>query len=145
MRTRLWGMALTGEAAKAASVESLDAFKLDDGGNARLRYSIQQLVAASRTDSDELIQFLHASTRSAIESSREVQEAVRRYQTDVIYPDSNLAKRLKTVAQLIDAGLKTRVYYLDLDGFDTHSNQAAAHAGLPRPAWSGRRIAMPER
>lgn len=123
-------LALTGDAAKAASVESLDAFKLDDGGDARLRQSIQQLVAAPRNDSDELIQFLHASTQSAIESSREVQEAVRRYQTDIKYPESNLAKRLKTVAQLIDAGLKTRVYYLDLDGFDTHSNQAAAHAGL---------------
>jgi uncharacterized protein (DUF1501 family) len=123
-------LALMGDAAKAASVESLDAFKLDDGGDARLRQSIQQLVAANRTDPDELIQFLHASTQSAIESSREVQEAVRRYQTDVKYPESNLAKRLKTVAQLIDAGLRTRVYYLDLDGFDTHANQAAAHAGL---------------
>src|SRR5581483_10849154 len=44
--------------------------------------------------------------------------------------DSALARRLKTVAQLIDAGLGTRVYYLDLDGFDTHANQAAAHASL---------------
>jgi uncharacterized protein (DUF1501 family) len=37
---------------------------------------------------------------------------------------------LKRVAQLIDAGLSTRVYYVALDGFDTHSDQAAAHAGL---------------
>ena len=41
-----------------------------------------------------------------------------------------LATRLKTIAQLIDAGLKTRVYYVELDGFDTHSQQAAAHAAL---------------
>jgi uncharacterized protein (DUF1501 family) len=59
-----------------------------------------------------------------------VQEAVRSYKTDVKYPGSGLATRLKTVAQLIDAGLNTRVYYLDLDGFDTHANQEAAHAGL---------------
>jgi uncharacterized protein (DUF1501 family) len=31
---------------------------------------------------------------------------------------------------LIDAGLGTRVYYVTLDGFDTHSDQAAAHASL---------------
>ncbi len=31
---------------------------------------------------------------------------------------------------MIDAGLKTRVYYVELDGFDTHSQQAAAHAAL---------------
>ena len=54
----------------------------------------------------------------------------RDYQTPVTYPESALATRLKTVAQLIDAGLKTRVYYVELDGFDTHSQQAAAHAAL---------------
>jgi uncharacterized protein (DUF1501 family) len=123
-------LALTGDAALAISVQSLDAFKLDDGGNEQVRRAIQQGVAARRDDADDLGCFLHLSTQSAIESSRQVQEAVRRYQTGVKYPESNLARRLKTVAQLIDAGLKTRVYYLDLDGFDTHANQAAAHAGL---------------
>jgi uncharacterized protein (DUF1501 family) len=59
-----------------------------------------------------------------------VQESIVRYKTDVKYPETNLARRLKTVAQLIDAGLGTRVYYLDLDGFDTHANQAGAHAAL---------------
>ena len=63
-------------------------------------------------------------------SSRKVQESMTAYKTDVKYPETALAQRLKTVAQLIDAGLGTRVYYLDLDGFDTHANQAAAHAGL---------------
>ena len=48
----------------------------------------------------------------------------------VTYPESALAQRLKTIAQLIDAGLKTRVYYVELDGFDTHSQQPAAHAAL---------------
>lgn len=123
-------LALTGEAALATSVQSLDAFKLEDGGDDQLRRAIQQGVAAPRQDSDDLVGFLHLSTQSAIDSSRQVQDAVRRYQTGVKYPDSSLARRLKTVAQLIDAGLSTRVYYLDLDGFDTHSNQAAAHAGL---------------
>lgn len=123
-------LALTGDSAKAASVQSLDAFKLEDDGDARLRQSIQQLVAAERDRQDDLIQFLHASTQSAIDSSREIQDAVRSYQTDVKYPESNLGKRMKTVAQLIDAGLATRIYYLDLDGFDTHSSQATAHAGL---------------
>ena len=31
---------------------------------------------------------------------------------------------------MINAGLKTRIYYVTLDGFDTHSNQRDAHAGL---------------
>jgi uncharacterized protein (DUF1501 family) len=41
-----------------------------------------------------------------------------------------LAGKLKQIAQLIDAGLGTRIYYVSLDGFDTHSNQLAGHAAL---------------
>jgi uncharacterized protein (DUF1501 family) len=48
----------------------------------------------------------------------------------VEYPDSGLAQKLRIVAQLIGAGLATRVYYMELDGFDTHAQQRDAHAAL---------------
>jgi uncharacterized protein (DUF1501 family) len=123
-------LALVGDDIRAGSFQSIETFKLEDGGDARVRQAIAHAVEAPRPDGNDLIAFLHRGTTSAMESSRRVQEAVGRYQTDVQYPATNLAKRLQTVAQLIDAGLGTRVYYLDIDGFDTHSNQAAAHAGL---------------
>ena len=41
---------------------------------------------------------------------------------------------------LIDSGLHTRIYYVALDGFDTHSQQPDAHANLPRPEGVGRAI-----
>lgn len=40
------------------------------------------------------------------------------------YPDTNLASQLKIVARLIKGGLKTRIYMVNLGGFDTHSQQA---------------------
>lgn len=124
-------LALVGEHARVTSVQSLEGFKLDDGGDARLAKAIQSEVDAPRETSDnELVSFLHRGTQSALASSRKVQEAITHYQTDVKYPETALARRLKTVAQLINAGLGTRIYYLDLDGFDTHSNQAGAHASL---------------
>lgn len=123
-------LALVGEEVRVASVQALEGFKLDTGGDARIERAVRQAVAAPRDGRDDLISFLHRGTQSALESSRRVQEAAGGYKTDVKYPDSRLAGRLKTVAQLIDAGLSTRVYYLDLDGFDTHASQAAAHAGL---------------
>ncbi len=39
------------------------------------------------------------------------------------YTDKTLSNQLKLVARLIDGGLKTKVYFLELHGFDTHSNQ----------------------
>jgi len=123
-------LALVGNEIRAGSFQSIESFKLDDGGNTNLRQAIARAVDAPRPQDNDLIAFLQHGTSTALESSRRVQEAAGRYQTDVKYPETNLARRLHTVAQLIDAGLGTRIYYLDIDGFDTHSNQAATHAGL---------------
>ncbi len=44
----------------------------------------------------------------------------------VSYPDDNrLAQQLKNVALMIAGGLQTKVYIVNLGGFDTHANQVA--------------------
>lgn len=51
-----------------------------------------------------------------------------------LWPAANqntLADQLKLVSLLIAGGLKTRVYVVTLNGFDTHSNQNTAGAGTP--------------
>src|SRR3954468_24807591 len=53
-------LALVGERARVTSVQSLDAFKLDDGGDARIARAIQTAAGASREASgDDLVAFLH--------------------------------------------------------------------------------------
>lgn len=54
-----------------------------------------------------------------------------------MYPDTSLAAQLKIVARLIAGGLKTRMYIVSIDGFDTHDGQVdpdnhtiGAHADL---------------
>lgn len=42
---------------------------------------------------------------------------------------NSLADQLKIVAQLIAGGLKTRIYMVNLSGFDTHAGQVAATGG----------------
>lgn len=39
------------------------------------------------------------------------------------YPNSELGKNLRTVAELITSGVDTQVYYVSLSGFDTHVGQ----------------------
>ena len=39
------------------------------------------------------------------------------------YPNTSLANKLKNVAKLISGGLKTKVYVVQIGGFDTHDNQ----------------------
>jgi uncharacterized protein (DUF1501 family) len=123
-------LALLAREVPSPSIRSLDQFKLDLGGNAQLRQSIESAVAVSRDDASDLLRFVQTRTTSALEVSRRIEAAAKDYKTSVAYPQTGLAGKLKQAAQLIDAGLSTRVYYVALDGFDTHSQQAGAHAGL---------------
>ena len=46
------------------------------------------------------------------------------------YPQNGFAKQLKNVAQFINSGLDTKVFYTSLGGFDTHANQGNRQARL---------------
>jgi uncharacterized protein (DUF1501 family) len=54
------------------------------------------------------------------------------YSSEVEYPDSSIAKKLKGIAQIHEANLGTRIFYCDHLGFDTHANQLGAHETLLR-------------
>lgn len=41
----------------------------------------------------------------------------------VTYPNTDLAKQLRTVARLIKGGCKTKIFQVNIGGFDTHVNQ----------------------
>ncbi len=68
-----------------------------------------------------------------------MKEAADKISSQGDYPDTSLAQQLKIVARLIAGGMKTPIYKVEIDGFDTHSNQVAAddptkgeHANLLR-------------
>jgi uncharacterized protein (DUF1501 family) len=68
-------------------------------------------------------------------SSRRLQEVGKNYEPKVPYPQTGLANRLKLAAQLIDADMGARIFYVSIDGFDTHAGQGGAagpHASLWR-------------
>ncbi len=127
-------LAVVARRVRVPSVANMDAFKLNLGGQPQLAPIIESAAKADRAAAkpDDLLGFLQQSTVTALLSSRRMQDAVSQYKTGVNYPGTGLARRMKTVAQLIDAGLSTRIYYLTLEGFDTHANQAVTHANQLR-------------
>lgn len=122
--------ALTAEDVRVPSISSLEGFRLNDSGGKDVRSTISKLASSAREESDSILGFLQSTTNVALETSQRVEQASRDYKTPIDYPENELATKLKTVAQLIDSGLGTRIYYVTLDGFDTHSQQPAAHAVL---------------
>ncbi len=123
-------LALLGREAQIPSIRSLEQFKLDTAGSEARRQLIEAALQPARGSENELLKFVSARSTGALEVSRRMEAAALNYKTSVNYPITGLAGKLKQIATLIEAGLNTRVYYVALDGFDTHADQAAAHAGL---------------
>ena len=56
--------------------------------------------------------------------------APQKYSSTVEYPDTPLANKLRSVAQVHMADVGTRILYLDHGSFDSHSNQVGMHDKL---------------
>jgi uncharacterized protein (DUF1501 family) len=128
--------ALMGGRRPIPSVASFEQFRrrlgMPDGpAAAELRAALDQLIGQESSNEGSLLQFVQRSQTMTYASSARLEE-VARVQSASRYPDYGLARRLKSVAQLIKAGLQTSIYYTQLNGFDTHSGQLYAHASLLR-------------
>jgi len=118
----------------AVSIGQKNSFKLDlgAGGEAQLakrRKFLDDLAKPGKDSTDDLLGFVQrrqVQTLTAVEQLRDLLEgpnAVRAFGT-------GLQQKLQLVAGLIERGFGTRIFYVNLDGFDTHSNQGPDHQKL---------------
>ena len=149
-------LALAGRNITIPSIASLEQFRLQLGNSQALKAELLRLARAGETPSpqpatgpiaigpsaslqpettSELLDFVQASTRTAVAASQRLEAAASASKQSSDFPATPLGEKLQIVAQLIVSELPTRVYYVTLDGFDTHAQQSAAHAGLLRQ-WS---------
>ena len=73
--------------------------------------------------SEDNLGYLYKTMAETSSSASYIQETSRLYQSAYTYPASAFANQLKTISKFICSGLKTKVYYVSLSGFDTHVNQ----------------------
>ena len=72
---------------------------------------------------DHEVAYLYKTMAETFSSADYVYEKSKIYQSKQNYPQNQLGKNLKTVAELIISGAETQVYYVSFSGFDTHINQ----------------------
>ena len=128
-------LALAGRGVQVPSIASVEQFRLKVADDGLLGNSLMQAPSPANTGSGDLLGFLQSSTEAALEASQRLEKALKSPDASGDFPATQLGEKLRVVSRLILAGLSTRVYYVTLDGFDTHSQQALAHAGLLRQ-WS---------
>ncbi len=99
--------------------------------NEETRKLLEGMVGNPAVDPDSANRaFLRQTWMDTLVTERKVQRVIGDYRPSTPYPGSNLAASLRNVAALIAARMPTRVYFVTLGGFDTHSNQVGQHAGL---------------
>lgn len=118
-----------------ASVKSLEEFRLKSQRLPEFQSVMEELNARptpeAKPGSEGLLSFVQDSTATALSASRQIRKA-EKAKSNVRYPDHALGEKLSVIAKLIDSGLRSKVYYVELDGFDTHAKQADAHSVLLR-------------
>ena len=124
--------ALMSRSVRSPSIRSLNEFRMQGAEDEEFRAAVEELAEARRDGGDGLLDFVQSSTSSALAASERIAATGRNYRPSVEYPSTDLARKMQTIAQLIDAELSSNVYYVQLDGFDTHAQQAGAHTSLLR-------------
>jgi uncharacterized protein (DUF1501 family) len=140
-------LALTGApGGGAVTVNDKNSFRLElGGGPAGQQKARRKLVEDLATPSpptplprggegrksaeDDLVSFVQrrqVQTLTAVETLRDLLEGPNA----VPRPGSGLAAKLQLIAGLIAKGFGTRLFYVSLDGFDTHANQDPTHNTL---------------
>lgn len=76
------------------------------------------------------LDFLERTEMDAKVSQQEIAQASGKAKNSVPYPGTRLGQNFAMVSRLIAGGMPTRIYYLSLGGFDTHTQQTGAHERL---------------
>jgi uncharacterized protein (DUF1501 family) len=130
---RSW-LSLAGAPARVPSITSLEDFQLRtaaaNSADKKAQRTIIEETAKPQPGQPNLLDFVKRTAVNTYDSSRRLQEIGKNYQPKSPYPGTPLANKLKLAAQLIDANIGARIFYVSIDGFDTHANQLAAHANL---------------
>jgi uncharacterized protein (DUF1501 family) len=130
-------LALTGAAGGVLSVEKPQDFDLKLTGPADRHAARRRLIddlSRGPTDGDDLTAFVRRRQLQAFASVEKIRKAIaesgKKGGAVAVSDSRSLADKLSLVAALIRAEFGTRVFYVALDGFDTHSSQAEAHGRL---------------
>jgi uncharacterized protein (DUF1501 family) len=111
-------MALRGERIKGLAIA--DPRRLNASANDPW---LRNRIARTTADSDAPVDYLYQTLAQTLSCTEYIQRHSRQRPTNAPYPDTELARNLKTIASLIHSDIDTQVYYLSLGSFDTHANQ----------------------
>ena len=99
-------------------------------GSEEQRAIFKELERAKAAGTNPALDFVRGIATTAGESSEFIRNACAEFRSQIDYGYGEVGVDLKRVTAMIAAGSRTRIYYVNFAGFDTHVSQAGAHSGL---------------
>lgn len=86
---------------------------------------VENLVktASSQEGHTDPVSYLYKTLADTESSADYLYQKGKIQKAEVTFPNHELGKSLKTVAELINSGVDSTVYYVSISGFDTHAGQ----------------------
>ena len=116
------------------TLRRLEDFQLVDGhgpeSHQKLKKETLTRILQSTAEGKPELDFLRRATATALTNADRLKSLNSNSNPAVDYPATGLANRLKLIAQMVAAELPARIYFVSLDGFDTHAQQEGGHAAL---------------
>ncbi len=75
----------------------------------------------------EQVDFLRIAISQTNAYGASINEAAEAGTSTATYPDSNFGRQLQNVVRMVSGGLQTKVYVVQLGGFDTHAQQVSGN------------------
>jgi uncharacterized protein (DUF1501 family) len=101
-----------------------------EGQEASPRAKLQRKLSTAPSAAASQVAFLRKQAEAVYLASERIKQAAAKYESKVMYPESELGSQLRQAAQIISAGLGARILFASQDGYDTHAAQADSHAEL---------------
>ncbi|MDC7998848.1 DUF1501 domain-containing protein [Gilvibacter sediminis] len=112
-------LALKGEEQKALAIRNVKQF--NKMSKSRLnQFLLQQHEAEHHHDNHA---YLYKTLRETVNAADYLESRLNRMPTHSQFPKTQLGRQLRTMTQMMSAGLDSSVYYTSMSGFDTHVNQ----------------------
>jgi uncharacterized protein (DUF1501 family) len=126
--------ALTSETVSVPAIPSATSYTFaspNSGSEAALERAYALRIASHVPIDRPHLAFVNGNIDAAMNTLDKV-ALVTRYVPSLTYPASGLGQTLRTVAGAMATGVGTKVFWVQLGGFDTHASQVGANGAYPR-------------
>lgn len=117
--------AMTAQHVDVPAVGALSAFGYNGGKDVASKTTAGTLYDGARPGQSPYLSLIETTARNAMRGGDVLRAKIASFQNAVTYPNDPFSAQLRLAAQIVGAGVGTRIIFVSIGSFDTHAGQRA--------------------